>query len=102
MKKIKIKYGDTVKVIAGEDKGVESEVLRIFKATNKAVVKGVNMVYKHVKPDASNPKGGIVEKEAPIHISNLALVENGKAVRVSYRFEDGKKVRFSKKSDKEI
>jgi large subunit ribosomal protein L24 len=102
MTKFKIKVGDTVKVIAGDDKGTEGKVLQIIKDKNRAVVEGVNMVSKHTKPSAQNPQGGIVKKEASIHISNLALTEGGEAVKVGYREEDGKKVRFSKKSEKAI
>lgn len=96
--KLKIKTGDTVVVIAGEHKGFEGKIMRVDRENNKAIVEGVNMVKKHQKPSAQNPQGGIVEKEAPIHISNLSLIENGKAVRVGYTFRDGKKVRVSKKT----
>ncbi|MCK0130703.1 50S ribosomal protein L24 [Flavobacteriaceae bacterium F08102] len=99
MGKFKIKTGDTVKVMAGTDKGQEGKVMKILVAKNKAIVEGVNMVSKHTKPSAQNPQGGISKKEAPIHISNLMLVENGVATRVGYRMEGDKKVRFSKKSN---
>ena len=102
MTKFKIKVGDTVKVIAGDNKGSEGKVLQIIKDKNRAIVEGVNLVSKHSKPSAQNPQGGIVKKEASIHISNIALIENGEAVRVGYRMEDGKKVRFSKKSEKAL
>ncbi len=102
MKKFKIKSGDTVRVITGEHIGSEGKVLQILKDKDRVLVEGVNMVKKHTKPSATSPQGGIVEKEASLHISNVALVENDKAVRVGYRMEDGKKVRFSKKSDKAI
>ncbi|TCI92562.1 50S ribosomal protein L24 [Tenacibaculum sp. M341] len=102
MKKFKIKSGDTVKVIAGDHKGSEGKVLRILKDKDRVVVEGVNMVSKHTKPSATNPQGGIVKQEAPLHISNIALVENGEAIRVGYKMEGDKKVRFSKKSDKAI
>ena len=102
MTKFKIKVGDTVKVIAGDNKGSEGKVLRIIKDRNRAVVEGVNLVSKHTKPNAQNPQGGIVKKEASIHISNLALSEGGEAVRVGYKMEGDKKVRFSKKSEKAI
>ncbi len=102
MTKLKIKSGDTVKVIAGENKGQEGKVTKVVIGKNRAFVEGVNMVSKHTKPSAQNPQGGIVKKEASIHISNLMLVENGETTRVGYRMEDGKKVRFSKKSDKAI
>ena len=101
MGKLKIKSGDKVIVIAGDQKGSEGKVLRIFLDKNKAIVEGVNMVKKHEKPSAANPQGGITEKESPIHISNLSLLDpkSGKATRVGYRMEDGKKVRFAKKSN---
>jgi large subunit ribosomal protein L24 len=101
--KIKIRKGDTVRVITGTHKGAEGEVLRISKENNKAVVEGVNLVKKHNKPNAQNPQGGITEKEAPIHISNLSLLTTeGKATRVGYRMEEGNKVRYAKKTDEVI
>jgi large subunit ribosomal protein L24 len=101
MGKLKIKSGDKVIVIAGDHKGIEGKVLRMFLDKNKAIVEGVNMVKKHEKPSTANPQGGITEKEAPIHISNLSLLDpkSGEATRVGYRMEDGKKERFAKKSD---
>ncbi|WP_028887465.1 50S ribosomal protein L24 [Tenacibaculum ovolyticum] len=102
MKKFKIKSGDTVKVLAGDHKGSEGKVLQIFKDKDRVLVEGVNMVSKHTKPSAANPQGGIVKKEASLHISNLALIENGEAVKVGYKVEGDKKIRFSKKSDKAI
>ena len=71
MTKLKIKSGDTVRVIAGDHKGSEGKVLSVLREKNKAIVEGVNMVSKHQKPSAQNPQGGIVQKEAPIHVSNL-------------------------------
>ncbi|APG61174.1 50S ribosomal protein L24 [Christiangramia salexigens] len=103
MTKLKIKSGDTVRVIAGDHKGQEGKVQKVLLEKNKAIVEGVNMISKHEKPSASNPQGGIKEKEAPIHISNLALIDkNGETTRVGYKTEDGKKVRFSKKSNEVI
>ncbi len=104
MTKLKIKSGDTVTVIAGDHKGSEGKVMSVMAEKNKAIVEGVNMVKKHEKPSASNPQGGIVEKEAAMHISNLSLIDakSGSATRVGYRMEDGKKVRFSKKSNEVI
>ena len=104
MGKLRIRKGDTVKVIAGESKGVEGKVLEVFRDTNKALVEGVNMITKHEKPSAQNPQGGIVKKEAEIQISNLALLDpkSGEATRIGLRIEDGKKVRFSKKSGEVI
>jgi len=103
MTKLKIKTGDTVRINAGDHKGTEGKVQLIIRDKNKAIVEGANMVSKHEKPSASNPQGGIVKKEAPIHISNLSLIDKkGDATRVGYRMEDGKKVRFSKKSNEVI
>ncbi len=101
MGKLKIKSGDNVIVTAGDHRGNEGKVLRVYREKNKAIVEGVNMVKKHEKPSAANPQGGITEKEAPIHISNLSLKDpkSGEATRVGYKMEDGKKVRFSKKSN---
>jgi len=101
MTKLKIKTGDTVRVTAGDDKGQEGKIVKILIDKNKAIVEGVNMVSKHTKPSAQNPQGGISKFEAPVHISNLMLVENGKTTRVGYKIQGDKKVRFSKKS-KEI
>ncbi|MDX1270361.1 50S ribosomal protein L24 [Bizionia paragorgiae] len=103
MTKLKIKSGDTVKVIAGDHKGSEGVVQKVLTDKNKAIVEGVNMVKKHTKPSAQNPQGGIVEKEAPIQISNLSLLTSkGEATRVGFRVEGDKKVRFSKKSNEVI
>jgi large subunit ribosomal protein L24 len=101
MIKLKIKSGDTVKVIAGDQKGSEGKVLRVDREKNKAIVEGVNMVSKHTKPSAKSPQGGIVKKEAPIHISNIALIDpkSKTATRVGIKVEGDKKVRFSKKSN---
>jgi large subunit ribosomal protein L24 len=103
MTKLKIKSGDTVQVIAGDHKGTEGKVLKVFIDKNKAIVEGVNMVKKHMKPSAQNPQGGIVEKEAPMHISNLSLLTSkGEATRVGYKMDGDSKVRFSKKSNEVI
>lgn len=104
MTKLKIKSGDNVTVIAGDHKGSEGKVMKVFLEKNKAIVEGVNLVSKHEKPNAKNPQGGIVKKEAPIHISNLSLIDakSKKATRAGYRMEGGKKVRFSKKSNQVI
>ncbi len=102
MTKIKIKTGDTVRVIAGEHKGEEGKIVKMLLAKKRAIVEGVNMVSKHRKPSATNPQGGIEKMEAPVHISNLMLIENGKTVKVGFRMEDGKKIRFSRKSKKSI
>ena len=104
--KLKIKKGDRVQVIAGEskDKDVVRKVLEVYPKENKALVEGCNMVSKSTKPSAAAPNGGIIQKEAPIHISNLMLVDaKGNATRVGRRLnENGKLVRYSKKSGEEI
>jgi large subunit ribosomal protein L24 len=102
MTKLKFKTGDTVRVIAGDHKGEEGKIVKVIIDNNKAIVEGVNMISKHTKPSAENPQGGIIKKEAPIHISNLMLVENGKTVKVGYRMDGDKKVRFSKESKEVI
>ena len=103
MTKLRIKSGDTVQVIAGDHKGSEGKVLQVFKDKNKAIVEGVNLVKKHTKPSAQNPQGGIVEKEAAIHISTLSLLtSNGETTRVGMRMDGDKKVRYSKKSNEVI
>jgi large subunit ribosomal protein L24 len=104
MGKLKIKSGDTVRIIAGDHKGSEGKILQIFNDKNKAIVEGINMVKKHTKPSAQNPQGGIVEKEAPMHISNLSLIDptSGEPTRVGYRIEGDKKERIAKKSDQVV
>uniref|UniRef100_UPI0026329DFF 50S ribosomal protein L24 n=1 Tax=Flavobacterium sp. TaxID=239 RepID=UPI0026329DFF len=99
--KLKIKSGDVVIVIAGDHKGTECKVLKVDREKNKAIVEGANMVSKHTKPSAKNPQGGIVKKEAPIHISNLSLIDpkSKEATKTGVRVEGDKKVRFSKKSN---
>ncbi|MEP0264496.1 50S ribosomal protein L24 [Dokdonia sp.] len=103
MTKLKIKSGDTVRVTAGDQKGKEGKVTKVFIDKNKVIVEGVNMVKKHEKPSAANPQGGIKEKEAPLQVSNLSLIDsNGKATRVGYRMEGDKKVRFAKTTNEII
>lgn len=103
MAKLKIKKGDTVRVIAGEDKGREGKVARVLVNEKKAVVEGLNLIKIHQKPSATSPQGGIVEREAPIDISNMALLDkNGKPTRVGYRLEGDKKVRFAKTTNEVI
>ena len=103
MTKLKIKTGDTVRVIAGEHKGSEGKITKIFHAKNRAIVENVNMISKHVKPSAQNPQGGIVKKEASIHISNLSLLtKDGNTTRVGYKGEGKDKVRISKKTNEVI
>lgn len=98
--KFHIKKGDTVKVIAGDSKGQQGKVLKIETKKLRAIVEGVNLASKHTKPNASTPQGGIVKKEAPIHISNLMVVDaKGMATRTGRKLDSkGKLVRFSKKS----
>ena len=100
--KIKSKTGDLVKVIAGANNGSEGKILKIVTKDYRAIVESVNMVSKHVKPSATNPQGGINKFEAPIHISNLMLLEKGDTVKVGFRMDGDKKVRFSKKSNEVI
>jgi large subunit ribosomal protein L24 len=103
MEKIKLRTGDKVRVIAGANKDSEGTILRITKDKTRAVVEGVNKVSKHEKPSASNPQGGIKEIEAPIHVSNLSLIDSdGKSTRAGYRMEDDKKVRFAKTNNQAI
>ena len=103
MGKIKIKTDDRVLVIAGENKGSEGKVVSVIRDQNKAIVEGVNLIKKHAKPSAQNPQGGIIEKEAPIHISNLSLTTaDGEATRVGFRIEDENKVRFAKKNNETL
>ena len=103
MTKLKIKNGDKVRVIAGDHKGSEGTITKILREKNKAIVEGVNMIKKHVKPNAQNPQGGIVEKEAPMQISNLSLLTaDGKTTRVGFRGEGKSKERYSKKSNEVI
>jgi len=101
MTKLKIKSGDVVKVIAGDHRGSEGKVLRVIRDKNKAIVEGVNMVSKHTKPSAKNPQGGIVKKEAALHISNLSLIDpkSKETTKVGFKQDGDKKVRFSKKSN---
>jgi large subunit ribosomal protein L24 len=102
MAKLKIKKGDTVKVIAGDSKGQEGVVLTIIPSKTKAIVEGINIVSRHTKPSSASPQGGIIKKEAPIHISNLMVVVNGTATKIGRKIEDNMIVRYSKKSGEVI
>ena len=105
MSKLHIKKGDTVYVNAGDDRGKQGRVLRVIVDKNKAVVEGVNVVSKSTKPNAKHPQGGIVKMEAPVNVSNLSLIDpkSGKPTRIGRRLdENGKRVRYSKKSGQEI
>lgn len=101
---MRVKKGDTVVVIAGKDKGKKGSIIKIFPKTNRVLVEGVNVITKHQKPTAINPQGGIVNKEASIHISNVMPLdpETGKGTRVRVELKDDKKVRIAVKSGKEI
>ena len=94
--KLKIKKGDTVIVITGEDRGKSGKVLEVFPKENRALVAGVKIISKHTKPNAQNQQGGIIKKESPIKISNLMLSVGGNATRVGRKVEDGKTVRIAK------
>ena len=96
----KIKKGDTVKVIAGKDKGREGKVTAV--KDGKVVIEGINQVTKHTKPSAANPNGGIIEKEAPIDISNVMYVHKGKTTKVGFKMDGDKKVRFAKSTGEVI
>ncbi len=103
--KLKIRKGDLVQVIAGDSKGTQGKVLEVLVDKNRAVVEGANLVSKHTKPNAANPNGGIIKKEAPIHISNLAVIDpkSGKPTRIGRKENsEGKLVRVAKKSGEEI
>lgn len=103
-KRLKVKKGDQVKVMSGENKGKEGRVLEVYTKLGRVLVEGVNIVTKHVKPSAVNPQGGIEKKEAPIHVSNVMVIDNqGNPTRVGRRRNDkGKLVRFSIKSNEEL
>ncbi len=103
--KFHIKKGDTVVVITGESKGKQGRVLEVSRSKERAIVEGVNLISKHQKPSAKHPQGGIIKKEASVHISNLMLVEpkTGKPTRIGRkRNDDGKLIRISKKTGEEI
>jgi large subunit ribosomal protein L24 len=104
MKKLHIKKGDTVYVNAGNDKGKTGKVLSVIPDKDRAIVEGINMVSKHTKPNANQPQGGIIKREAGIHVSNLQHIDpaSQKATRIGRKFVDGKKIRYAKKSGEEI
>ena len=102
MSAMKIKKGDLVKVIAGKDKDKEGKVTVVDHKNGKVVVEGVNMMTKHTKPNAANQAGGIITTEAPIDASNVMVIVDGKATRVGFKVEDGKKVRIAKATGKAI
>ncbi len=96
MASLKIKKGDTVKVIAGKDKDKEGKVIAVNPKKNTVLVEGVNMITKHTKPSMANQQGGIIHQEGPIDISNVMYVHKGKATRVGFKMDGDKKVRFAK------
>jgi len=102
--KLHIKKGDTVKVLAGDSKGQQGKVLKVFVGTKKAIVEGINIVSKHSKPKTKTPQGGILKTESPIHISNLMIVDaTGKATKVGRKLDKNNKlVRYSKKTGEVI
>ncbi|MDO4616482.1 MAG: 50S ribosomal protein L24 [Lachnospiraceae bacterium] len=99
---VKIKKGDTVKVIAGKDKDKEGKVLSVDVKNNRVIVEGINMITKHTKPSLANQQGGIVNKEAPIDISNVMYLHKGQATRIGYKMDGDKKVRVAKKTGEVI
>ena len=103
MSAMKIKKGDTVKVIAGKDKGKEGKIIAVNKKNNTVLVEGANMITKHTKPSASNQQGGIIHQEGPIDISNVMYLHKGEPVRIGYAMDGDKKVRVAKtKNGQEI
>jgi large subunit ribosomal protein L24 len=104
-KKLHVKSGDLVHVLTGEYKGQEGKVLEVIREKERVLVEGINIISRHTKPNAKNPQGGIIKKEAPVHISNVMIVDptNGKPTRIGRRLnEEGKRVRYSKKTGEEI
>ncbi|MDV7758394.1 50S ribosomal protein L24 [Liquorilactobacillus mali] len=99
-----VKKNDKVKIIAGKDKGKEGIIEKVFPSKDRVIVKGVNIIKKHQKPSNANPNGGIVEVEAPIHVSNVMLLDpsNNETTRISVKVVDGKKVRVSKKTGESL
>ena len=99
---LKIKKGDTVKIITGKDKDKEGKVLSIDRKNNRVIVEGINMVTKHTKPSQANPNGVIIQKEAALDISNVMYVHKGKATRIGFKIENDKKVRYAKSTGEVI
>ncbi len=102
MATLKIKKGDTVRVITGKDKDKEGKVLAVDAKKGTVLVEGVNMIKKHVKPGRTSQEGGIITQEGPIHISNVMYVHKGQATRIGFHVEDGKKVRYAKSANEAI
>ena len=101
---MKLRVGDTVQVVAGSDKGKTGEIIQILRKEDRVIVEGINMVTKHIKPSQADPEGGIVTREAPIHVSNVAYYDSKakETVKVGYSIEDGEKVRINKKTGKAL
>ena len=100
---MKIKKGDIVQLITGNDVGKSGRVIKVYPEKEKIIVEGLNMVKKHARPTQENPQGGIMEKEAAVHISNVMILSGGKPTRIGYKIlDDGKKVKFAKKSGEVI
>ena len=100
---MKIRKGDTVQIMSGTDAGKVGRVIKVYLDRDKILVEGINIVKKHTRPSQDNPQGGIIEKEASIHVSNTLLMTGGKPTKVGYKIlEDGKKVRVAKKTGEVI
>ena len=101
---MKLRVGDTVQVVAGSDKGKTGEIIQILRKEDRVIVEGINMVTKHIKPSQADPEGGIVTREAPIHVSNVAYYDSKakEPVKVGYKIEDGQKNRINKKTGKAL
>ena len=100
---MRLKTGMSVRVISGNHKGKEGKILRVIKDRERVIIEGVNLIKKHTRPTQDNPKGGIIEREGSLHISNVMYLYNGKVSRIGYkRLDDGSKVRVSTKSGEEI
>ena len=101
---MKLRVGDTVQVVAGSDKGKTGEIIQIHRKEDRDIVEGINMVTKHIKPSQADPEGGIVTREAPIHVSNVAYYDSKakEPVKVGYKIEDGQKIRINKKTGKAL
>ena len=101
---MKLRVGDTVQVVAGSDKGNTGEIIQILRKEDRVIVEGINMVTKHIKPSQADPEGGIVTREAPIHVSNVAYYDSKakEPVKVGYKIEDGQKIRINKKTGKAL
>ena len=101
---MKLRVGDTVQVVAGSDKGKTGEIIQILRKEDRVIVEGINMVTKHIKPSQADPEGGIVTREAPLHVSNVAYYDSKakEPVKVGYKIEDGQKIRINKKTGKAL